>query len=101
MLDIEEIKSISYTPRSHRFIERPTATIRREVLDRNLFCHAAGLEQKLETFKAYYYRSRTHVSVDGNTPPAIIGGSLGLPISPHRYTWKMHCAALLQIAVAA
>ena len=68
ILDVREIKSIPYTPRSHPFIERLIGTIRREFLDHTLFWNAVDLERKLEIFKDYYNRSRTHTSLGGNTP---------------------------------
>jgi putative transposase len=37
VLDIEEIKSVPYTPVSHPFVERLIGTIRREYLDQILF----------------------------------------------------------------
>ena len=54
ILDVHEIKSIPYTPRSHPFIERLIGTIRREFLDHTLFWNAVDLERKLDTFKDYY-----------------------------------------------
>jgi transposase InsO family protein len=73
ILDVHEIKSIPYTPRSHPFIERLIGTIRREFLDHTLFWNAADLERKLGTFKDYYNYSRTHASLAGNTPAEISG----------------------------
>ena len=40
ILDIDEIKSVPYTPTSHPFIERLIGTTRREVLDHILFFKA-------------------------------------------------------------
>jgi len=40
ILDVDEIKSIPYTPRSHPFIERLIGTIRREFLDHTSFWNA-------------------------------------------------------------
>jgi transposase InsO family protein len=48
ILEIEEIKSIPGTPRSHAFIERLIGTIRREYLDQTLFWNQGDLERKLE-----------------------------------------------------
>ena len=36
ILDIEEVKSIPFTPISHPYIERVIGTIRREYLDQNV-----------------------------------------------------------------
>jgi putative transposase len=43
MFDIEEIKNVPYTPRSHPFVKRLIGTIRREYLDRLLFWNKRDL----------------------------------------------------------
>jgi hypothetical protein len=48
ILDVEEIKSIPYTPVSHPFVERLIGTIRREFLDHVLIWNAIDLERRLE-----------------------------------------------------
>jgi putative transposase len=40
IIEIEEIKSVPYTPLSHPFVERLIGTIRREFLDHTLFWNA-------------------------------------------------------------
>ena len=47
ILNIREIKTLPYVPRSHPVVERLIGTVRRECLDRLLFWTAADLEQKL------------------------------------------------------
>jgi len=101
ILDVDEIKSIPYTPRSHPFIERLIGTIRREFLDHTLFWNAVDLERKLELFKDYYNHSRTHASLDGNTPAVISGDRVVQPVSLHSHAWKMHCGGLFELPVAA
>ena len=68
ILSVDEIKTVPYTPRSHPFVERLIGTIRREFIDQTLFWNVVDLERKLELFNDYYNRSRTHSSLDGNTP---------------------------------
>ena len=51
ILEIDEIKSIPGTPRSHAFIERLIGTIRREYLDQALFWNQGYLERKLASYK--------------------------------------------------
>ena len=48
ILDIEEIKSIPYTPTSHPFIERLIGTTRREFIDHILFFNAHGFNKKVK-----------------------------------------------------
>ena len=101
ILDVDELKSIPYTPRSHPFIERLIGTIRREFLDHTLFWNTIDLERKLDLFKDYYNHSRTHASLDGNTPAEISGDSVAQPAPLNSYTWEKHCGGLFQLPVAA
>ena len=50
ILEVEEIKTVPYTPTSHPFIERVIKTIREELLDRVLFFTASDLQRKLNRF---------------------------------------------------
>ena len=43
ILEVEEIKTVPYTPTSHPFIERVIKTIREELLDRVIFFTASDL----------------------------------------------------------
>ena len=68
--EIEEIKTIPFTPISHPFVERVIGTIRREYLDYIMFTNATDLENKLEDFKIYYNQNRQHLTLQ-DTPNAI------------------------------
>src|SRR6185295_19974364 len=68
ILDIREIKTVPYVPRSHPFVERLIGTVRRECLDRVLFWTAADLERKLAEFQQYYNEHRTHAGWAGRLP---------------------------------
>ena len=52
-------------------------------------------------FKNYYNRSRSHASLDGNTPADVSGDSGTLPVPLHSFAWQMHCGGLFQLPVAA
>src|SRR5271168_5156046 len=54
ILEIDEIKTIPSTPRSHAFVERLIGTIRREYLDLIWFWNQSDLERKLEDYKVFY-----------------------------------------------
>jgi hypothetical protein len=54
IMDIEEIKSIPYTPTSHPFVERLIRICRNEVLDRSLFWTTTDLQRKLDQFQGYF-----------------------------------------------
>jgi transposase InsO family protein len=51
ILEVTEIKTVPYVPRSHPFVERLIGTIRREYLDHMLFWTSADLENKLLDFR--------------------------------------------------
>ena len=78
ILRVDEIKSVPYTPISHRFIERLIETIRREYLDHILFWNAQDLERKLADFRQYHNRDRVYQSPGGNTPAVVYGDPLPL-----------------------
>src|SRR6266542_730497 len=68
ILNIREIKTVPYVPRSHPVVERLIGTVRRECLDRLLFWTAADLERKLVEFQQYYNEHRTHAGRAGRPP---------------------------------
>ncbi len=101
ILEIDEIKTIPCTPRSHAFIERLIGTIRRECLDQTLFWHQGDLERKLDSYKVYYNRYRCHTGLAGITP-AQRGGAPAYPIANlASYRWRKHCDGLFQTPAAA
>ena len=101
ILEIDEIKSIPGTPRSHAFIERLIGTIRREYLDQTLFWNQGDLERKLDSYQVYYNRYRCHTGLAGITPAQ----RSGVPPHPianlHSYRWRQHCDGLFQTPIAA
>jgi transposase InsO family protein len=101
VLDLEEIKSVPYTPTSHPFIERVIGTVRRELLDRTLFWTANDLENKLELFRCYYNEERSHHGIDGVTPLQKSGTQSSSVISLENYKWKKHCRGLFKLPMAA
>ncbi len=78
ILEIDEIKTIPCTPRSHAFIER-----------------------KLDSYKVYYNRHRCHTGLGGLTPAQRSG------VPPHpianldSFRWRKHCNGLFQTPAAA
>jgi putative transposase len=101
VLGIEEIKSISYVPVSHPFVERLIGTIRREYLDRVFFWNAVDLTHKLSEFRDYYNEYRVHRSLGGTTPSQRAGRSPPTVVALSRYAWQEHCRGLFQTPVAA
>ncbi len=103
ILEIDEIKSIPYTPVSHPFIERVFGSIRQEFLDHTLFWNERDLRKKLNKYKNYYNNTRGHSSLDQLTPNQR---------SEHPYTtrdvenlsayrWQSHCSGIFHTPIAA
>lgn len=90
ILDIDEVKSIPYTPHSHPFIERLIGTVRREFLDQTLFWNAYDLGRKLAEFRVYYNRHRTHNSLGGDIPAEVAGGTPKSPVALNNFGWQTH-----------
>ena len=68
ILEIDEVKSVPYTPISHPFVERLIGSIRREFLDQTFFWTATDLERKLLGYQQYFNHHRTHSGLDGGIP---------------------------------
>ena len=101
VLEVEEIKSVPHVPVSHPFVERLIGTIRREHLDQVFFWNVVDLERKLDDFKTYFNESRTHASLEGDTPAIIAGGDAAHPVNLDKFKWQQHCGGLFQLPVAA
>jgi transposase InsO family protein len=76
------IKGVLSAPRSpwqRAYVERVIGAIRRECLDHVMVFNEASLYRHVKSFVAYYHESRTHLSLDTDTPeprplqPAEIG----------------------------
>ena len=101
ILEVEEIKTVPYTPISHPFVERLIGTIRREYLDHLFFWNAQDLERKLVNFRQYYNRNRVHQSLAGDTPAVVSGNSRTQCAELSHYSWLPHCNGLFQTPIAA
>ena len=101
ILDVEEIKSVPYTPTSHPFIERLIGTIRREYLDQFFFWNRQDLERKLVDFAQYYNQNRAHQSLNGKTPESVSSEVQSRCALLDHYSWYSHCNGLFQTPIAA
>ena len=97
VLRVTEVKSVSYVPVSHPFVERLIGTLRRECVDRMLFWSASDLEHKLVAFQDFYNVHRAHASLEGRTPVPTRKDVARLD----RYGWQAHCRGLYQTPIAA
>jgi len=70
---IEEIKTVSYCPWSHPFVERLIGNCRREFTDHILFWSEADLQAKLVVFQDYFNSYRVHYSHERKTPAEMTG----------------------------
>jgi transposase InsO family protein len=101
VLEVDEIKTVPGTPRSHAFVERLIGTIRREFLDRTLFWGQRDLERKLDAYQAYYNECRCHTGLAGLTPAQRSGAPSPSRARLDSYRWRQHCNSLFQTPEAA
>jgi transposase InsO family protein len=65
---IEEVLGSPGVPQQRAYIERVIGTIRRECLDHVIVFHEASLYRHLKLFLEYYHGTRTHLSLEKDTP---------------------------------
>jgi putative transposase len=100
ILNIQEIKSIPFTPTSHPFVERLIGTIRREYLDHTLFWNEHDLMKKLNQFKTFYNHHRPHSSINGKSPGQVTDNCIKPILSIKKFSWKTHCNDMFQLPIA-
>ena len=101
VLEVDELKTVPFTPTSHPFLERLIGTTRREFLDHVLFWNSVDLESELSAFRDYYNFERVHSGIDGATPLEIGGGPRVQAADLNSFRWKTHCRGLYQLPEAA
>ncbi len=101
VLEIEELKSVPFVPRSHPFIERLIGTVRREYLDQVLFWSGGDLQRKLSRFATYYNERRVHAGLGGQTPSERCGVSASRAADLRDFHWQSDCRGLFHTPVAA
>jgi putative transposase len=67
-MEIHEVLTAPGAPWQNAYAERFIGSVRRECLDHVLVFNAAGLRHVLHTYRSYYERSRTHLSLAKDTP---------------------------------
>jgi transposase InsO family protein len=84
-MGIEEVLSAPRSPWQRAYIERVIGSIRRECLDHVIVLHEASLRRTLASYLDYYHRSRTHLSLEKDSPetrgiqPLEMGSLVALP----------------------
>jgi len=67
-LGIEEVLSAPRSPWQRAYIERVIGSIRRECLDHVIVFNEGSLYRHVQSFVDYYHESRTHLSLEKDTP---------------------------------
>ena len=67
-LGIQEMLSAPRSPWQRAYIERVIGSIRRECLDHLIVYNEASLYRQMKSFVEYYYETRTHLSLQKDTP---------------------------------
>jgi transposase InsO family protein len=67
-MDVDEVLTVPRSPWRNAYVERFIGSVRRECLDHVIVLNAAGLRTILKSYVAYYERSRTHLSLNKDTP---------------------------------
>jgi putative transposase len=76
-MGIEEVLTAPCSPWENAFVERFIGSARRECFDHVIVFNAAGLLRLMIAYCSYYERSRTHLSLDKDTP-------IPRPVTPPR-----------------
>ncbi len=77
-MGIEDCTTAPRSPWQNGFVERVIGSLRRECLDHVIIKNEKHLRRILESYMAYYNRSRTHLSLNTD-PPVSRMVSTGLP----------------------
>jgi transposase InsO family protein len=67
-MGIEEVTTAYRSPWQNPYVERVIGSIRRDCLDHIIIFNEAHLRRTLAEYIRYYNESRTHMSLDGNSP---------------------------------
>src|SRR6202158_2690005 len=67
-MGMEQVLCAPRSPWHRAYIERVIGTIRRECLDHVIIFSEAALYRQMKSFAAYYHGSRTHLSLDKDSP---------------------------------
>jgi len=67
-MGIEEVLTAPRSPWQNAFVERFIGSVRRECLDHVIVLNEVGLLRLMTLYRAYYERSRTHLSLDKDAP---------------------------------
>ena len=84
-MQIQDVVTAPRSPWQNAHVERFIGSVRRECLDHVVVLSAAGLQRVVKGYVAYYMRSRTHLSLNKNSPtprpvmPPMAGRIIAVP----------------------
>ncbi len=67
-MGVEEVVTAPQSPWQNPYVERLIGSVRRECLDHVIVLNERHLRRILVSYLDYYHRSRTHLSLDKDTP---------------------------------
>ena len=67
-MGIEEVRTTPRSPWQNAYVERLIGSIRRECLNHMIVLNERHLQRILSSYFDYYHGSRTHLSLDRNSP---------------------------------
>src|SRR5215472_1448190 len=67
-MGIQEVLSTPRSPWQRAYVERVIGSLRRECLDHVIVFHEPSLRRILASYFQYYHRSRTHLSLEKDSP---------------------------------
>ena len=97
ILEINELKSVPFTPISHPYVERIIGIIRRECLDQTLIWNEVDLQNKLDDFTNYYNNHRVHASFTGIVPTEYGKKRMRPFANLANFNWKSLCRGRVQL----
>jgi len=71
------------------------------MLDQILFGPAGDLQRKLDLYKHYYNKCRSHKALNAATPTQFFMSETNNRVSINHYKWQLHCNGLFQLPIAA
>jgi putative transposase len=85
-IGIEEILTAPRSPWQNTYAERLVGSMRRECLDHIIISNERGLRRALAAYIEYYQKSRTHLSLNKDSPvsrPVVPPGNDAITAIPH------------------
>jgi transposase InsO family protein len=69
-MNITQVLSAPRSPWQRAYVERVIGSLRRECLDHVIVCNEESLRRILKSYLDYYHESRTHLSLEKDSPEA-------------------------------